>query len=72
MKMSSSISSNEYESPRFHFHIVKVMNICGCKRIGLPVSKDLFIKFKEREKEIKIIELEKKNHKLYCHFTVWI
>ena len=36
------------------------MNICGCKRIGLPVSEDLLIKFREREKEIKITELEKK------------
>ena len=58
--MSSSISSNEYESPPFHFHFVKVMNICGCKRIGLPVSEDLSVKFKEREKEIKITELGKK------------
>ena len=41
----------------------------GCKRIGLPVSKDLFIKFREREKEIKITKLKKK---LSCHFTVWV
>ena len=58
--MSSSISSNKYESLPFHFHFVKVMNICGCKRIGLPVSEDLSVKFKEREKEIKITELGKK------------
>ena len=37
------------------------MNICGCKRICLPVSEDLLIKFKEREKEIKITELEKQS-----------
>ena len=46
------------------------MNTCGCKRIGLPVSEDLLIKFREREKEIKITELEKK--KLSCHFTMWV
>ena len=36
-----------------------VKNICGCKRIGLPVSKDLLIKFRERKKEINITKLEK-------------
>ena len=44
------------------------MNICGCKRIGLPVSEDLLIKFREREKEIKITELEKKNNKTFLSF----
>ena len=38
------------------------MNICGYKRIGLPVSEDLLIKFREREKEIKITEHEKKRN----------
>ena len=39
------------------------MNICGCKRIGLPLSEDLLIKLRQREKEIKITELEKKKKK---------
>ena len=44
------------------------MNTCGCKRIGQPVSEDLLIKFREREKETKITELEKKKTFLsfYC------
>ena len=43
------------------------MNICVCKRTGLPVSEDLLIKFREREKEIKITELEeKKSLSFYC------
>ena len=44
------------------------MNICGCKTIGLPVSVDLLIKFRERKKEIKITELEKRKTLLsfYC------
>ena len=45
------------------------MNICGCKGIGWPVSEDLLIKFREREKEIKITELEKRKLR---HFTVWV
>ena len=44
------------------------MNICGCKKIGLPVSEDLLIKFREREKEIKITELEKKKKKFLVIF----
>ena len=48
------------------------MKICGCKRIDLPISEELLIKFREREKEIEITELETKEKKLSCHFTVWV
>ena len=48
------------------------MNICGCKRIGLPISKDLLIKFREREKEIKITELEKQNKTFLLFYCVGI